>query len=303
MCVPCQPVMDGETQGHSASKCLKGNRPDVCNVNQEWARSSNEIRNRSDPPVMRLNQIKNAPAPSTDPEDAFLPFLVPTYFLTSSLLLQKKSSDNLRRSLLLPFALHGVADRKLCLAKNMFNRQPLLQQKENLESKIHACQGCCIPFPVENQPEARQTWAERIAKVEKKEKKAHQSFLPLVHLNILLVWGWFCKMYRRAEKGDGNGKRHGTMFFFFEHFIWHICLEIRKNNDGFMCRPMDTSSSHPVLTQIHSVPRNVPDPFSIICPSACRIFSWRAALGTAPMLIRPISPWNPNSAASTLQHI
>lgn len=102
-------MMDGETQGHSAAKCLKGNRPYVCNVNQEWARSSNEIRNRSDLPAAQLNQIKNTPAPSTDPEDAFLPFLMHTYFLTSSLFLQK-SSDNLRRSLFLPFALCGVAD-------------------------------------------------------------------------------------------------------------------------------------------------------------------------------------------------
>jgi len=81
--------MDGEMQGHSTANCLKGNRPYVCNVNQEWARSSNEIRNHTDPPAARLRQIKNTPATSTDPEDAFLPFLVHTYFLTSFLFLQK----------------------------------------------------------------------------------------------------------------------------------------------------------------------------------------------------------------------
>jgi len=92
-----------------------------------------------------------------------------------------------------------LIDWKPRFAKNAFNGQPVLQQKGNLESKIYGCHGCCIPFPVENQPETRQTWAARIAKANKKERKACQSFLPLVHLNALLFWGLLCRMYRKRE--------------------------------------------------------------------------------------------------------
>lgn len=88
----------------------------------------------------------------------------------------KKSCDNLRRTLLLPSVVWLIENHALQRICSMDNH---CSKKENLESKIYACQGCCIPFPVENQPETRQTWAEMTAKLKKKEKKHISPSCPL----------------------------------------------------------------------------------------------------------------------------
>lgn len=137
---------------------------------------------------------------------------------------------------------------------------------------------------------------DRRSEPEKKERKACQSFLPLVHVNALLFWPLLGKMCHRENMEMAENP--WNISFLTCHRACCLLVSRLEKNNGFMCRSMDISRSHSVLTQMHSILRSSPDPCLIInFPSACPAFSWSAAHDAALIRMCVISPWTHSSAA------